>query len=274
MNRLVILALSCQILGAGLACAEDLPSSGVRLEGEHLSLSADRMPLTDLLESLNRSASVAIALHGDASRIMVSDSFKEMQIRRALLRVLSAHSHLLIEHGRVDSLQRFEVILLESTDGRPRPRIQPFTSTVEATRLLEEPVDVLLAKATSSAPANERAAAAEAIAYRPDHADGTPGYANQVLLQMLSDSDEEVRARALETIKDTADRVPFDALAQVAREDASAKRRMQALELLVERSENGEAREALRVAFNDPDAAVRERARELVADWHIALQSE
>jgi HEAT repeat protein len=135
-------------------------------------------------------------------------------------------------------------------------------------------VDVLLAKATSSAPANERAAAAEAIAYRPDHADGTPGYANQVLLQMLSDSDEEVRARALETIKDTADRVPFDALAQVAREDASAKRRMQALELLVERSENGEAREALRVAFNDPDAAVRERARELVADWHIALQSE
>jgi hypothetical protein len=31
------------------------------------------------------------------------------------------------------------------------------------------------------------------------------------------------------------------------------------------------AHEALRIALNDPDAAVRERARELVLDWHIAL---
>jgi hypothetical protein len=31
------------------------------------------------------------------------------------------------------------------------------------------------------------------------------------------------------------------------------------------------AHEALRIALNDPDGAVRERARELVLDWHIAL---
>jgi hypothetical protein len=270
MKCLAILALGCQILGAGLACAEDLPSPGVRLDGERLSLSADRMPLTDLLASLNRSAGVAIAFQGDASRIAVSDSFMDMQIPDVLRRVLSGHSHLLIDHGRVDSLRHIEVILLGSTDGQPRRSAQAFVSTVEASGLPEEPVEMLLATATSFAPADERAAAAEAIAYRPTYEDGTPGYADQVLLQMLSDSDEEVRARALETIKNTADPVPFDALAQVARDDASAKRRIQALELLVERSENGEARDALRIAFNDSDAAVRKHARALALDWHIA----
>jgi HEAT repeat protein len=63
--------------------------------------------------------------------------------------------------------------------------------------------------------------------------------------------------------------LPFDALAHVAREDASADRRIQALALLVERSEDGESRAPLAAALSDRDPKVRRKARELMLDWYV-----
>jgi hypothetical protein len=144
----------------------------------------------------------------------------------------------------------------------------PASSGVPETPFDEPPTEELIREALSSATATERAAAAEALAYRSESGSTTTGYAEQVLAQQLSDPDEQVRARALETLKDTADQVPVDALAQVARDDASAERRIQALELLAERVEQ-EARGPLRLALADLAPAVRERARELIEDWHL-----
>jgi HEAT repeat protein len=90
----------------------------------------------------------------------------------------------------------------------------------------------------------------------------------ELLVAQLSDPDEQVRARALETLKDTADDVPVNALTQMAHDDASAERRIQALELLAERVDQ-KARGPLRRALADPQPAVRERARELIEDWHL-----
>jgi len=271
MNWLAILVLGCQILGAGLACAEDLPSPDVRLEGDRLSVNAHAMPLASILESINRSAGVVIALQGEPTGIAVSDSFRDTDVRQALQRLLSQHSHVLIDHGSANSPRRIEVILL-GRPGRPtRNPVGPDKTPAIATELSDQPAEFLVATALSAAPSAERAAAAEAIAYRGGDAGGTPAYSDSVLAQMLSDPVEDVRAGALETLKDTADHLPFDALAQVAREDPSPERRIQALELLVERAENGEALEPLRIALNDSEPTVNERARDLVLDWHVDL---
>jgi HEAT repeat protein len=193
-----------------------------------------------------------------------------MALPRGLQRILAAHSHLLVDRGIVDSVRHIDVILLGSDAGKS-PRGIPAVPSIEpAAAPFEEPVVWLPGKAVSAAPAAERAAAVEAIAYRSED-EGGGSYADPLLVQMLSDPDEALRARAIETLKDAADQVPFAALAQVAREDASAVLRIQALELLVERSERGEWREPVRVALNDPEPAVRARARELVLDWHLDL---
>ena len=255
--------LVCDVAGAG-----SLTPADVRVEEDRLSLDAKGLPLADLLAAVSAASGIAFTLRGDASRIVVSDSFEDLELRRGLQRILAAHSHLLVDRGVVDSIRQLDVVLLGSDIGNPPQEIRAVPSVEPAAGTLEEPVAGLLGKAVSSAPAAERAAAMEAIAYRSE-AEGGGSVADALLLQLMSDPDSELRALAIETIKDTADETPFAALAQVAREDASAALRMQALELLVERSEDGEWREPLRIALNDSAPAVRERARDLALDWHL-----
>ena len=242
--------LVCDVAGAG-----SLTPADVRVEEDRLSLDAKGLPLADLLAAVSAASGIAFTLRGDASRIVVSDSFEDLELRRGLQRILAAHSHLLVDRGVVDSIRQLDVVLLGSDIGNPPQEIRAVPSVEPAAGTLEEP-------------AAERAAAMEAIAYRSE-AEVGGSVADALLLQMLSDPDSELRALAIETIKDTADETPFAALAQVAREDASAALRMQALELLVERSEDGEWREPLRIALNDSAPAVRERARDLALDWHL-----
>lgn len=241
----------------------------VKIEDGRLSVNADRVPLVDLLTSIStRDARISFALQGDASRILVSDSFQGLPLARALGRVLSAHSHLLVERVSGRSDRRIEVILLGAGSDLHVVSVAGHSGT--ATAQQEESTELLLADAVSASSADERSAAAEAVAFRSGSQDGAADYADPLLAQMLSDPDEDVRARALDILKDTADELPFDALAQVAREDVSAARRIQALALLVERSENGESREPLAIALNDDNPQVRRRAQELMLDWHIS----
>jgi HEAT repeat protein len=279
-----VLTLGSLFLVGTTAGAADGPaaSAGVRLEGERLSLRVDRLPLTQLVASLNRSGRVAVELHGDAAGIAVSDSFEDADVGHALRRLLSARSHVLIDRRTADATRVLEVILLPSRaaagsepmiESMPaaaaeQDRAVPPAPDAQETPLAEPPTEELVHEALTSATGTERAAAAEALAYRSPSGNATTEYAAQVLAQQLSDPDEQVRARALTTLKDTADEVPVNALAQLARDDASAERRIQALELLAERVEQ-EAGGPLRLALADPAPAVRERARELIEDWDL-----
>jgi HEAT repeat protein len=83
----------------------------------------------------------------------------------------------------------------------------------------------------------------------------------------------QVRAQALQTLKDTGSEVPVQALTRLVREDLSLDLRIQALELLVERAEQ-QAHEALRVALVDSEPTVHERASELIADACIVLDGD
>lgn len=144
-------------------------------------------------------------------------------------------------------------------------------TVVSDARLELRPLEDLVGQALGAHDAADRGAAIDAIAYAAAGDPDKSGYATWVLTQALTDPDERVRAQALATLKDTADVLPLEALGRLVREDPSTDRRIQALELLVERA-GADAHEPLRIALGDPDAWLSARAGELIVDWHIELE--
>jgi hypothetical protein len=128
--------------------------------------------------------------------------------------------------------------------------------------------DLAFAAASAASP-SARAEALDGLAYAAA-TEEQRSQVDELLVQALSDLAEAVRAQALETLKDTADEVPAAALARVASQDAMPELRARALEILIER-EGEQAHESLRLALEDSEPLVRERARELVEDLHIEL---
>jgi hypothetical protein len=259
------------------AVAAPATPAGVSLEDDRLTLHVERMPLSELVASISHSGSVTIQVKGDPSSVLVTASFEDIELRRALRRLLSDHSYLLIEQVMpAASRGVIEVILLGAHDEassvtaaselhtEPDGEGAEASTSLAGARLEERPLDELVDTALSSGSAETRAAAVDAIAYAAAGGEKAT-YADQVLVHSLSDPAEQVRAQALETIKDTADEVPVGALARMAREDPSPDLRIRALELLVERAGHG-AHESLRTALLDPEPAVQERAGELVDD--------
>jgi HEAT repeat protein len=81
----------------------------------------------------------------------------------------------------------------------------------------------------------------------------------------LEDPQEEVRATALEVLRDTSTSVPVERLTRLAREDGNAHVRMDALTLLADHAPEA-AREALEAALQDAEPDVREHAERLLED--------
>jgi hypothetical protein len=81
----------------------------------------------------------------------------------------------------------------------------------------------------------------------------------------LDDPQEEVRATALEVLRDTDTAVPVERLTRLAREDGHAHLRMDALALLTDRTPEA-AREVIEAALQDAEPAIRERAERLLGD--------
>jgi len=118
----------------------------------------------------------------------------------------------------------------------------------------------------------ERTAALDALAYAVPVGSGKDDYVSSTLVQALVGPDEQIRGQALATFKDAAEDLPVQPVAQPARDDPSPALRIQAFELLVERS-GEEALQPLRLALADPEAAVHDRARELIVDLHLAFEA-
>ena len=83
--------------GAAVAADGQETAPAVRLHGERLSLRVEHLPLGELLAALERSGRVRVDVRGDPAGVAVSDSFDETDVAKALRRVLSAHSHVLID---------------------------------------------------------------------------------------------------------------------------------------------------------------------------------
>ena len=90
----------------------------VRIADGRLSLHTEGLPLPELIATLERRGLARIEVRGDVSGITVSDSFQGADVAQALRRVLSAHSHVLIDRGPQDHAPRtIELILLLSPAG-------------------------------------------------------------------------------------------------------------------------------------------------------------
>jgi hypothetical protein len=227
-----------------------------------VTLQLERVPLTEALTALARESGVGLSSRGPVPNVEVECTLINIEFRAAVHRLLANHSYLLIERARADRslAAQFELLFLEPGSGAA-PGVLQHAS--------EDRVEELAERAERADAPQERAAALDALAYRTMNSNET-GVAEHALNRALNDPDERVRHQALVTIKDTADRVPVDALSHLVRADVSPDVRIHALELLVERaSDHGLA--SLRAALADSTLSVQRRARELAEEWHIAL---
>jgi HEAT repeat protein len=81
----------------------------------------------------------------------------------------------------------------------------------------------------------------------------------------LDDPQEEVRAAALEVLRDTGSAVPVERITRLAREDGNAQLRMDALALLADHAPDA-AWEALESALQDAEPTVREHSERLLEE--------
>lgn len=247
---------------------------------QRISLQVERMPLPALLDALARESAVDIQLRGKLPGSVVTAAFEGIELREALRRVLAGHSHVLVERAASAATEPvIEVILLGqgpgvqadfAAAGTPAPAVTADSGSLagpagEGKRLEERPVEELADTARFARSPRARAAALDALAYRAAGDGEHAVHATEVFAQALSDPHGRVRAQALATLKDTAEALPTDALARMARDDARPALRGQALELLAERDAEA-AREPLQAALTDPDPAVKELARSLIED--------
>ena len=249
------------------ATAVAAPSTGgnpaVSARDGRITLDVSGRPLRDVLAALADALQVTVTTNGARLDERVSATLTDVDAEQALRRLLAGHSYLLI-HGGHPTPRSVEVVILRESRAEP-PRetapavVAPFT---------RPSLDALTHVALHGPDATERADAIEAMAYEAQAAAPGDRHAGDVLELALHDPDEGVRARALETIKDTQEDVPVPALSRMASADRSPARRAEALALLAERADTA-AIPALRRALSDADASVRERARELLDDLHL-----
>ncbi len=240
------------------------------------SLQFEREPLARALAELARAANVSLSSRGHVPNVGVSGTYSYADFRLAVRRLLADQSYLLIEHGArtwepSHRRARFELLFLSTGNAG----LTDASSTVHApaqtpASTAELQVEELAQGAEHAVSAEERAAALDALAYRAVNGATEIATAAHALDRALADADERVRHQALTTLKDTADQLPLDSLRRMVREDVNPAVRTHALELLVERATD-DAGSSLRAALADSEVAVRERARELVKDWHMSL---
>jgi hypothetical protein len=242
----------------------------VTLDGPTLSANVHEASPGALLAALARGTGARITVRHRLPEVPVSASLAGVEAVRGLARLLTGASYVLVyDEAAVDGTpaSRLVEVRVLSWPGR-----EPFPRGTAPTRLHEadlpaprlSPAPGALQHEALGAPrAEQRAEALQALAYLGDEPRARP-----TLEQALADTHEAIRARALELIKDTADGVPFDALARMAHADPSPQLRAAALALLAERTDTAAVR-VLRLGLGDPDAEVRAHARALLDDLHV-----
>lgn len=224
-------------------------------------------PLLEALADLD--GRVQAVLPPGLARRVVRTRSSELPDREALVRMLQGWSYVLypIEVSGAGRTPRWRLLIVSAPeDGADGGGVEPSRFPSLAGGPTEAPmsnavpsIPDLLAEAGAAALPEQRAKALETLAYqgREEAKDGI-GLA-------LADADPNVRAKALEVLKDTADEVPVDLLAGLAQGDAEPMVRAQALALLAERAED-QASPVLETALSDPAPEVRQLARELIED--------
>jgi hypothetical protein len=274
-SGIVLLAVLLAAVAVGPARGNDRQGGPlVSIQDNRLSAMLDRVPLRDVLAALAHEAPFKISVKGEVETAPISIALHDIELEQGLRRLLRGTSYAMTyapASASPDKPRLVELMVFGSEKAAPDSHVQdtgsPPLGTVKAVPLRN----------------SKDAAAPTPAAPSPEHhspASDDPGQRVETLRTLgqhrspaletalgsaLEDPQEEVRATALEVLRDTSTSVPVERLTRLAREDGNAHVRMDALTLLADHAPEA-AREALEAALQDAEPDVREHAERLLED--------
>jgi HEAT repeats len=274
-SRVVLLAVLLAAVAVGPARGNDRRGGPlVSIQDNRLSATLDRVPLRDALAALAHEAPFKISVKGEVETAPISISLHDIELEQGLRRLLRGTSYAMTyapASAPPDKPRLVELMVFGGEKAAPDSHVQdtgaPPLGTVKAVPLRNRKD---AAAPTPAAPSPEYHSPASDDPGQRVETLRTLGQQRSPALETalgsaLEDPQEEVRATALEVLRDTSTSVPVERLTRLAREDGNAHVRMDALTLLADHAPEA-AREALEAALQDAEPDVREHAERLLED--------
>jgi HEAT repeats len=262
----------------------------VSIQDNRLSATLDRVPLRDVLAALAHEAPFKISVKGEVETEPISISLHDVELEQGLRRLLRGTSYAMTyapassAPASPGDFQIVELMVLGSEKAAPNVHVQSTGGTANAMPLIQGmgpqsfgTVGAMPLRthrdapvSTSTDPSPEHHSPAPDDPEQRVEALRTLGQQRSPELETtlgsaLDDPQEEVRATALEVLRDTGAAVPVERLTQLAREDGNAQVRMDALAVLADHAPDV-AWEALEAALQDTEPTVREHAERLLEE--------
>jgi hypothetical protein len=262
----------------------------VSIQDNRLSATLDRVPLRDVLAALAHEAPFTISIKGEVEPEPISISLHDVELEQGLRRLLRGTSYAMTyasassASASPDTPRLVELMVFGSDKAAPNSHVQDMGGTVKTMPprqdMRSHPLGTVKAMPLRS---SEDAAASTPTGPAPEHHSPAPDDPGQrveslrtlgqqrspeldtTLGSALDDPQDEVRATALEGLRDTGTAVPVEQLTRLAREDGHAPVRMDALARLADHAPES-AREALEAALQDAESTVREHAERLLEE--------
>ena len=252
----------------------------VSIQDNRLSATLDRVPLRDVLAALAHEAPFKISVKGEVETTPISIALHDIELEQGLRRLLRGTSYAMTyapaspASASPDQPRLVELMVFGGEKAAPDSHVQdtgsPPLGTVKAVPLRNSKGT---AAPTPAAPSPEPHSPASDDPGQRVETLRTLGQQRSPALETtldsaLDDPQEEVRATALEVLRDTGTAVPVEQLTRLAREDGHAHLRMDALTLLADHAPEA-AREALEAALQDAEPAIREHAEHLLDEVEL-----
>ena len=262
----------------------------VSIQDNRLSATLDRVPLRDVLAALADEVPFKISVKGEVQAEPISISLHDVELERGLRRLLRGTSYAMtyepasLASTPADKPRLVELMVIGSEKAAPNSHVQSMGGTDMAMPLTQGMGSRPLGTDKAMPRRNYRDAPASASTDpSPEQhfrASDDPGQRVEALRTLgqqrspefdtalgsaLDDPQEEVRATALEVLRDTGSAVPAERITRLAREDGNAQLRIDALALLADHAPDA-AWEALESALQDAEPTVREHAERLLEE--------
>jgi hypothetical protein len=285
--------LAVLLAAAAVGPARGSPRQGgplVSIQDNRLSAALDRAPLRDVLSALAHEAPFKISIKGDVETEPVSISLHDVELEQGLRRLLRGTSYAMTYEpvssasASPDKPRLVELMVVGSEKAAPNPDVQSMGGTAKAMTLTQgmapQPFGTIKAMplrthmdapvSTPHDPSPEQHLPSSDDPQQRVKALRTLGQQRSPELETtlgsaLDDPQEEVRATALEVLRDTGSAVPVERITRLAREDGNAQLRIDALALLADHAPDA-AWEALESALQDAELTVREHAERLLEE--------
>jgi HEAT repeats len=293
-------AASMLALAYALAAGPAIAGLNVEIEGERISADLSQVPVADVLTAVAEKTGAKLSIRGDLGTVR-PQAFSRVPLAEALPRVVQPNGVLLQFAPAEGGGRRLIAIRAVApgaigqpvaADGAPPPNVRKTPISHRDPRrglpagiwdydkgeAALPDVEKRIAQLGDIARTRGQAATA-AITYvlvaDPDPQARTAAIRHlaglqsspegrQALIQAVADADPQVRTEALRTLSRDPRNKPVALLAQVIKGDADRQVRLAAIENLS--GSDGElARAVLQGALNDPDAEMREAAKQAMA---------